>query len=183
AASLSSLDSLIVDLAREIDLKHQNGRIDEVLSALPRSWKEVRADLLTAYVGFAYWDPLTFSSSNWREAEEYEEIRVHRISPEDADTIRKGGARATLKGIDFGHFGAFFSRKHRENDYLWGRLHAADRLVDLVLDAAAKQGAVLDDEATRIKKQLFEAILARETENLSTIPDVVSQIGNEVSRL
>jgi len=52
-----------------------------------------------------------------------------------------------------------------------------------VLDAAAKQGAVLDDEATRIKKQLFEAILARETENLSTIPDVVSQIGNEVSRL
>ncbi|MDA0368837.1 MAG: patatin-like protein [Proteobacteria bacterium] len=183
AASLSSLDSLIVDLALEIDLKHQNGRIDEVLSALPRSWKEVRADLLTAYIGFAYWDPLTFSSSNWREAEEYEEIRVHRISPEDADTIRKGGARATLKGIDFGHFGAFFSRKHRENDYLWGRLHAADRLVDLVLDAAAKQGAVLDDEATRIKKQLFEAILARETENLTTIPGVVSQIGKEVSQL
>jgi patatin-related protein len=183
AASVDDLDALIAGLAQEIDLKNLNGRIDDVLSALPRSWKTVRGDLLTAYIGFAYWDPLTFSSANWREAEEYDEIRVHRISPEDADTIRKGGARATLKGLDFGHFGAFFSRKRRENDYLWGRLHAADRLVDLVMDAAAKQGAAPDLDVTALKKRLFESILACETENLTKIPDILAQIRKEVAAL
>lgn len=183
STTVAALDPLMADLAREIDLKNQNGRIDATLAALPRSWKEVRADLLTAYIGFAYWDPLTFIASNWREAEDYEEIRVHRISPEDADTIRKGGARATLKGVDFGHFGAFFSRKRRENDYLWGRLHAADRLVDLVLDAAAKQGVVPEEDAVAIKKRLFEAILASEAASLSKIADVLDQVGHEVARL
>lgn len=182
-ASVEDLDPLIADLAREIDLKNLNGRIDEVLAAMPRAWKTVRSDLLTAYIGFAYWDPLTFSSANWREAEEYDEIRVHRISPEDADTIRKGGARATLKGLDFGHFGAFFSRKRRENDYLWGRLHAADRLVDLVMDAAAKQGAAPALDVIAVKKRLFESILACEEDNLSKIPDTLAQIRKEVAAL
>jgi len=182
-ASVEDLDPLIADLAREIDLKNLNGRIDEVLAAMPRTWKTVRSDLLTAYIGFAYWDPLTFSSANWREAEEYDEIRVHRISPEDADTIRKGGARATLKGLDFGHFGAFFSRKRRENDYLWGRLHSADRLVDLVMDAAAKQGAAPDLDVIALKKRLFESILACEEDNLSKIPDTLAQIRKEVAAL
>ena len=183
SVSVSDLDPLIADLAREIDLKNLNGRIDVALSALPRSWKTARQDLLTAYIGFAYWDSLTFSASNWREAEEYDEIRVHRISPEDADTIRKGGAKATLKGLDFGHFGAFFSRKRRENDYLWGRLHAADRLVDLVMDAASKQGAVPDLDVIALKKRLFESILASESESLSAIPDTLTKIGKEVAAL
>ena len=40
-----------------------------------------------------------------------------------------------LQGVKLGNFGAFFRRADRENDYLWGRLHAADRLIDLVYDA------------------------------------------------
>ena len=31
-----------------------------------------------------------------------------------------------------GSFGAFFSRAYRENDYLWGRLHGAERLIDII---------------------------------------------------
>ena len=81
------------------------------------------------------------------------------------------------------YFLAFFSRKRRENDYLWGRLHAADRLVDLVLDAAAKQGAVPEEDAVAIKKRLFEAILASEAASLSKIADVLDQVGHEVARL
>jgi len=181
--SVDDLDPLIAALAEEIDLKNLNGRIDETLAALPRTWKAVRDELITAYIGFAYWDPLTFSSANWREAEDYDEIRVHRISPEDADTIRQGGARATLKGLDFGHFGAFFSRKRRENDYLWGRLHAADRLVDLVLDAAAKQGVTPEIDAVALKQRLFNAILDCEEGNLENIPGTLAQIRTEVGAI
>ena len=34
--------------------------------------------------------------------------------------------------MTLGHFGAFFSREGRENDYLWGRLDTAERLIVLL---------------------------------------------------
>ncbi len=181
ATSTDELEPLMAALAEEIDLRRVNRRVDELLAAMPRDWDEIRMDLLTAYIGFAFWDPLTFSLSSWREAEGYEEILIHRISPEDADTIRKGGARATLKGIDFSHFGAFFSRKRRENDYLWGRLHAADRLVDVMVDAARRHGAPPIADVRGIKKRLFEAILASEDGRLEAASDLVDQIKTEVA--
>ena len=95
-----------------------------------------------AYIGFAFIDLLMFTMTHWEDVGELDEIRVDRISPEDADSIRGGGAEACLKGIRFGSFGAFFSRASRENDYLWGRLHAADRLIDIVCDAAGPQALV-----------------------------------------
>ena len=39
-----------------------------------------------------------------------------------------------VRGSDLGHFGAFLSAKWRANDWMWGRLDAATRLVDLLLD-------------------------------------------------
>lgn len=39
-----------------------------------------------------------------------------------------------VRGSDVGHFGAFLSAKWRANDWMWGRLDAATRLVDLLLD-------------------------------------------------
>ena len=50
-------------------------------------------------------------------------------------SIREGGTHATLRGIEFYNFGAFFSRAYRENDYLWGRLHGAERLIDIIASA------------------------------------------------
>src|SRR3546814_7797837 len=50
----------------------------------------------------------------------------------DAQSIRGGGSHAALRGTELYNFGAFFSRAYRENDYLWGRLHGAERMVDLI---------------------------------------------------
>src|SRR3546814_21029836 len=74
-----------------------------------------RRDRLVGYIGFPFWDVLTFTITNWRDLGEFNEIRIDRISPEDAVAIRKGN---TLKGVNLGRFGGFFSRAHRENDYL-----------------------------------------------------------------
>lgn len=40
-----------------------------------------------------------------------------------------------LNGIAFNQFTALLSRVYRENDYLIGRLHAIDRLIDIVSDS------------------------------------------------
>jgi patatin-related protein len=39
-----------------------------------------------------------------------------------------------LAGLQLGHFGSFFKRSWRANDWMWGRLDGADRLVRAVLD-------------------------------------------------
>ncbi len=140
---------------------------------------DVRRELTQAFVGFAFFDIATFPMLQSLALDEYDEIKVDRISPEDANAIRPGSARACLKGINFGSFGAFFSRAYRENDYLWGRLHGADRLVDIIassLDAKAARGLPLAE----IKREIFAAILAREEPMLKQIPEVFDQIRRDL---
>ncbi len=70
---------------------------------------------------------------------------------------------ATLKGIQFNSFGAFFSRAYRENDYLWGRLHGADRLIDIVLSTLPPDDAAAARTASRRSSaSAFHAILDEE---------------------
>jgi predicted acylesterase/phospholipase RssA len=40
-----------------------------------------------------------------------------------------------LTGIDLNHFAAFYRASWRANDFMWGRLDAATRIVDLLVDA------------------------------------------------
>src|SRR3546814_5853894 len=99
---------------------------------LPRKGMRV---MLLAYLGFLVDYIAILPILQGEGLDEYNPIKVDRIAPGDATAIRTGGAEATLKGIEFNSFGAFFSRAYRENDYLWGRLHGADRLIDIVLSA------------------------------------------------
>ena len=45
-------------------------------------------------------------------------------------------AESKLTGIRLGHFGGFLKRSWRANDFMWGRLDAAARIVDLLVDPA-----------------------------------------------
>ena len=108
--------------------------------------------------------------------DEFDPIKVDRISPDDAVAIRKGGTAATLKGIQFNSFGAFFSRAYRENDYLWGRLHGADRLIDITV-SALPDGVTLDADWIRdLKRDAFRAILAEERGRLKAVPELFEQL-------
>lgn len=127
---------------------------------------DLRAQLLKAYLGFPFYDIATFPLLQGEGLDEFDEIKVDRISPDDARAIREGGALATLKGIKFNSFGAFFSRAYRENDYLWGRLHGVDRVIDIVV-SALPEGKRLDAGfVTGIKKRAFHAILDAEEARL-----------------
>jgi patatin-related protein len=53
-------------------------------------------------------------------------------TPTCLDRRRKIGDK--VAGVQLGHFGAFYKRSWRANDWMWGRLDAAYRLVQLLLD-------------------------------------------------
>ncbi len=177
-------------LGDDMALEKDNTRADALLTALVEGGGELgpipalaRRELIEHYIGFAVWDVLTFSITNWRDLDEFDEIRVDRLSPDDAQTLRKGDAAATLQGVKFHHFGAFFCLAYRENDYLWGRLHAVERLIDIVLDAARIEGAGHEIDVIALKVRAFTAILDSEEKRLTESTALIEQLRKEVLAL
>jgi patatin-related protein len=175
-------------LGDDMTLESFNSRTDALIVALidgeggAKLPPMVRRELFEHYIGFAVWDVLTFSTTNWRDLNEFDEIRVDRLSPDDSQTLRKGSADVTLKGVQFYHFGAFFSLAYRQNDYLWGRLHAAERLMDIVIDAARIEGAAQDVDLLHLKKMAFRLILEEESKHLTECGDLIAELRAELAR-
>ena len=90
-------------------------------------------------------------------------------------SIRAGGAEATLKGIQFNSFGAFFSRAYRENDYLWGRLHGAERMIDIIVSTLPADTRLKPGRVAAIKRAAFLAILDEEEPRLTAIAPACSR--------
>jgi patatin-related protein len=151
--------------------------IADALATMPKA--ERRAALL-AFIGFPYFDISTLPMLQGEGLDEFDPIKVDRIAPDDARSIRQGGARATLKGVELNSFGAFFSRAYRENDYLWGRLHGAERLIDIVLSTLPPASAFESDEIGSLKKQIFNAILDEEQSRLTRIPELFATLRTEI---
>ena len=154
-----------------------DARLSDGFSQLSRDW---RRPILLAHLGFPFFDiatmPLLHEEAGLNE---FDPIRVDRISPDDATAIRSG-VRATLKGIQFNSFGAFFSRAYRENDYLWGRLHGADRLIDILLSTLPASGSFPEARVAEIKRAAFHAILDEEEARLTRIPRLFEALRKEI---
>jgi len=168
-------------IAARRDLPGVDGEADaliaEGLAALP---KDDRRTLLLAYLGYPFYDIATLPLLQGEGFDEFDPIKIDRISPSDATAIRGGGAAAMLKGIEFNSFGAFFSRAYRENDYLWGRLHGADRLIDIVASSVTGDGALADDALMAIKRRAFHAILDEETPRLPRVQALIAELRHEI---
>jgi len=168
-------------LAEILGLKPLDDEADaavaEVLAALP---KPQRRALILTYLGFPFYDIATLPLLQGEGLDEFDPVKVDRISPEDATAIREGGAAASLKGIQFNSFGAFFSRAYRENDYLWGRLHGADRLIDIVVSALPEGEHMPPGAVASLKRDAFRAILDEERERLSSIQPLFEELDREI---
>lgn len=173
--------AILDTLAERMQLRALDRQTDEVLSAgFSALSKELRRPMLLAYLGFPFFDIATLPLLQGEGMDEFDPIRVDRISPEDARAIRTGGVAAMLKGDQFNNFGAFFSRAYRENDYLWGRLNGADRLIDIVLstlDADARPDA---EQVAALKRRAFHAILDEEAPNLTAIAGLIAELRTEI---
>ena len=172
---------IIEEMAAAIDLAAATDEIDVLLEQLNAdTWSaSARREVLVNYVGFPFWDVLTLAVTSWRDLGEFDEIRVDRMSPEDAPTLSALSDPPTLKGTAFMHFGAFFSRAFRENDYLLGRLHAIDRIFDMVCDSAgADAAAQLDVPA--LKRRAFALVLQAEASHLPHVAPLVDRLQAEL---
>ncbi len=149
----------------------------KALAAMPPA---LRRRMWLTYLGFPFYDIVTLPLLRGEGLTEYDPIKVDRISPEDAPAIRDGGAAACLRGVEFYNFGAFFSRAYRENDYLWGRLHGAEWMIDLVISALPDAGAFPEAELRQIKRAAFLAILDEEEPRLRADRGLVPGIREEV---
>jgi patatin-related protein len=150
------------------------------LATLTKKWDQRRQrDLVVRYLGFPIWDTLLYPIQTLSEAGESDGIDVVRISPLESELLPDPNGRP-VEGVQLGHFYAFFHRSARENDYLRGRLDAAEQLVTLLFDTT---GNADSDDCTKTCKTAFEAIMAEETEALTHIPDKLETINTQIQGL
>ncbi|MEI6485440.1 MAG: patatin-like protein [Sphingomonadales bacterium] len=177
ANAVANPGAALAALAAALDLKGLDSRSDAALvdllaSGLPR---RVRREILAAYLGFPFFDIAILPLIADGNIDELDDIKVDRISPDDCSALARAGGRR-LKGALFNAFGAFFSRAYREHDYLWGRLHGAERLIDLVISslpaAARPDPAALAD----IRRAAFRAIVSSERQHLTDIPEMFAAL-------
>jgi patatin-related protein len=167
-ANATAIDRLIGHMAAEINLDASTHEVDVLLAGTdPAEWTPAaRREVLVNYLGFPFWDVLTLSVTNWRDIGEFDEILVDRISPRDARLLAALGQARAPKGRGMAHFAAFFSRAYREHDYLMGRLHGIDRLIDIVCDAAGVKPGDGSIDVIGLKRRAFALVLDAEEKHL-----------------
>ena len=177
-ASLADEPTGAIDrLAAALDLKALDTASDAALVSLLRSDlpRRLRRETVAAYLGFAFFDTAILPLIAEGSVDELDEIKVDRISPEDATSLAVAGGRH-LKGALFNSFGAFFSRAYREHDYLWGRLHGAERMIDLVVSSLPARERLDTETLASIRKQAFRAIVAAERPHLHGIDETLTAL-------
>jgi patatin-related protein len=182
AGAAQRIDRLVARIGDELDLNRSTDEIDALLAAIdPALWPDrARREALVNHLGFPFWDVLALSVSNWRDAGEFDEILVDRMSPEDARTLKALGVPVALKGAGLMHFAAFFSRRYREHDYLMGRLQAADRLVDIVSHSAGVE-ACRGVDIEGLRRRILRRILDTEASHLPDSADLVDDLRRKLA--
>lgn len=165
--------------ARSLDLV--DAKVDEMLASVLTGMPEtLRRRVLLAYLGFPFYDTVTLPLLRGEGLTEFDPIKVDRISPDDCHAIASGPL-GPLRGREFYNFGAFFSRAYRENDYLWGRLHGAERMIDLIASTLDRGNAMPVEILDRFKREAFLAILDEEEPRLQADPSLISSIRNRLA--
>jgi patatin-related protein len=140
-----------------------------------------RKEVMLRYFGFPFWDAMIYPATRLSEAGELRPLNIVRMSPSDSTGLGYKTAKDKLKGVQDAHFGAFLKEEWRQNDYLWGRLDAVERLIGLVLQDAGGPPAGPAD-----LKPAFAAVLAEEAKTakpLSLIQPLLAELGKKIAAL
>lgn len=109
---------------------------DGNLTLAPPSYNDTAASVIRyCTLEFDRYDRVVYPLMAASEAgDELDGVEIYRVSPADAgslvDELQSG---PKLAGTTLGAFGAFFDRRFRVNDIMWGRLDGAERIIAALL--------------------------------------------------
>ncbi|MCB1685621.1 MAG: patatin-like protein, partial [Pseudomonadales bacterium] len=164
---------LLTSLSASMDLNELDQEIDAAFFHLCQSLtsEDLRRAFVADYVGFPVYDVLLYSPGQKEQGPDpLTRLRVERISPRDARSL--SAVFEGLRSRTFMGFLGFFNRAYREHDYLWGRLHGAERMVDLLNNLVP--GGI--ENAAALRLDLFCAIVQREKQRLYRCDDLLANL-------
>jgi patatin-related protein len=179
-------------LRHAMGLTELDTRTDEQLVTLFDliSARPLRQAMLRAYLGFSFYDIVVLPLLQGDGIDEFDEIMVDRISPADSTVLTMGEGAAkfgqgqsVLKGTQLNSFGAFFSRAYRENDYLWGRLHGVDRLIDIIASTLTESSVLSPERILYYKIKAFSKVLDSERGVLTHVPELIAALDAQIAEL
>ncbi|OSZ64580.1 hypothetical protein CAP39_13335 [Sphingomonas sp. IBVSS1] len=176
AAALAAVEAALG--LKALDSQSDAALVALLAEKLPR---RLRRDVLSSYLGFPFFDIAILPLIADGGLDELDEIKVDRISPDDCAGLGTAGGRR-LKGALFNAFGAFFSRSYREHDYLWGRLHGAERMIDLVISSLPEAVRPSPADQAGIRDAAFRAIIAAERPHLKHVDDLFADLDATLTR-
>jgi patatin-related protein len=141
---------------------------------LTQAWPDLpQWDLIGRYLGFPLWDALIYPIIALSRLPQLSAVQLQRVSPLDAKLLNPtgGAGKPKLRGTAVHHFGGFFDREWRENDYLWGRLDAAE----LILGILGQHGW------TSASHDALSAIVAAESAQLETVKDLLNSLRDQLT--
>jgi patatin-related protein len=166
------LSAIIGALSNYLDgrLEGTNFEMLAHFNDISSGWKDrLRDAVLRRFIGFPLWDTAIFPLMSLSDIQQFGPIQVARFSPDGATRFSAKGS-GKLLGTGVHHFGAFFSRKARECDYLWGRLDGADQLLHL-----------LDFNESADTKALIASILDEETDSLPEAGGLIAECRRQLA--
>jgi patatin-related protein len=168
-AELDALETALRDYLKQ-QLSGFTADLYTSLLTLTEGWSDKhRWDLLVRYLGFPFWDVLLYPIQALSDVGERDLVQIVRLSPRDSHRIPvEDPDQKKLIGAQKGHFGAFLSRRGREQDYLWGRLDGAERFVGMLLAGAP------EEDRARWCNDAFRAILE---EDEHAVPQAAGLVG------
>lgn len=132
AAIMGGLEKLGERLAQRLKQVLAQPEVQAVVDLL----RKPRARVLSPFfTNFDQFDFTVFPILYGTPAGDSVPVEILRLSPEDVCRLQPdvNARRTKLKGLAVAHFGAFLDETWRENDLLWGRLDAAERLIGTLL--------------------------------------------------
>lgn len=185
--NVDAIAGVIAETGAVCGLAGNNEELDLILaSPIMMAMKPVyRRTILNGYLGWPYWDVVTLPVMNalGLDGRALEEVLVDRVSPNDARTVCIDDDCGALRGAAVVGFGGFLSQSAREHDYLWGRIHGIDRLIDIVASTVAAEQADAITDLIALKKRAFLAMLGQEEGHLQSIRPTLEMVRAAVDRL
>jgi hypothetical protein len=129
------------------------GRLEAVFEELKKAFDSPVGRIAARfYYCFDLFDSIQYPMAFNTDIGEPDIVQIVRVCPEDATALGPDDVqqrRAKLKGLVAAHFGAFLDQDWRENDLLWGRLDAAERVITSLLPWT-------DENVLRVRNQLID---------------------------